>query len=82
MDEFIRAQNEARRVEREAKYPCPQCLKPGLAPMGGGNTCWFECSCGAYSPLATSWAAARENIEGWSVVDPNLNACMYPPVGG
>lgn len=81
-DAWVRAQTAARKIVRDAQYACPMCLTPGLQPMGGGSTCWLECPCGGYSAMSPSWEAALANVEGWRDVDPGLNACMVPPVGG
>ncbi len=66
---------------REEKHSCPECLQAGVIPLGGGKTCWWECPCGAYSPMGKSWEEAlKEPV--WNVIDPEDNARMYPPVGG
>lgn len=83
-DVWIEAQNKARKEVRDAKHECPMCLTAGLVPLGGGggSSFWFECPCGAYSALSTSWEAALANVEGWTMVDEDLNRRMSPPVGG
>jgi hypothetical protein len=72
---------EERNAARRAMHACPMCKEPQLAPMGGPGSYWFECQCGAYSPLKPTLEEAL-NPEGWQMVDPDLNALMYPPIGG
>ena len=82
LDVRIREDRARRMAFREESHSCPMCGAPGLIPLGGNRTCWFECSCGAYSALSPTWEEALSNTQGWQNVDPGLNARMVPPVGG
>lgn len=82
--EAVQKSIEDRKRHREAKHPCPMCGcdDPPLVPLGGPGSYWFEHACGAYSPLClTLEEALATDALHWHLVDPGLNACMYPPVG-
>jgi hypothetical protein len=80
-EQLVKDEIVIRKKLREEKNPCPVCLQPGVIPLGGGKTCWWECACGAYSPMCKSWEEALKAPD-WPVIDPEDNARMYPPVGG
>lgn len=68
---------------RAKNATCPVCgLEGHLQPCGGVGSFWIECPCGAYSALSSTLEEALTNLDGWHQVDPDLNARMYPPVGG
>jgi hypothetical protein len=84
LDEYDRMVQEGiakRAALREENHTCPECTLPTLIPLGGNGTCWWECQCGAYSPMAITWEAALAAPQ-WLMVDPEANARMHPPVGG
>jgi hypothetical protein len=71
------------RQEFAATKPvCPCCGQQTLSVLGGVGSFWLECTCGSYSALSETCSAALENVGGWQKIDPELNACMYPPIGG
>lgn len=76
----VTAERDQRKQLREAYHVCPLCRKEFVVPLGGGRTCWWECKCGGYSQLCRTWEDALTSQ--WVVVDPELNARMYPPIGG
>lgn len=78
---FAERGNRERKAAKDANHCCPICGGPGLLPLGGPGSYWFEHTCGAYSRLCATLEEAL-NPEGWQVVDAELNAAMYPPVGG
>lgn len=80
-DTQVEVDKKKRAELRLSKLSCPECFEPGLTPMGGAGTCWFECPCGAYSELCRTWEEAHVHPN-WRNVDPELNARMNPPVGG
>lgn len=74
------AEHEKRRALLAEPHQCPNCLEPNPIPLGGNGSCWWECRCGAYSPLRLSWEVATKATP-WLLVDPDVNARMYPSVG-
>lgn len=80
-EDRVKQSTEARRRVREASHECPLCGQPGLQPLGGMRSCWFECSCGAYSPLSATWEEALSNTDAWQIIGADSNACMHPKVG-
>jgi hypothetical protein len=64
---------------REENHACPVCCERGILPCGGGGACWWEHECGAYSQMCRTWEDALKGE--WQLVEPELNARMFPPVG-
>lgn len=66
--------------------PCPTCGgsatedAPGISALGGPGHYWIEHICGSYSEMKATLEEAYTST--WVAVDPDLNAGMYPPVGG
>lgn len=79
-DQHIKDQAKKRAALRGEGRSCPACFEGSPIPLGGEPTCWWECSCGNYSGMCRTWDEAFASE--WVLVDPDLNARMYPPVGG
>lgn len=79
---YVEEEKQERARQRAKGNACPMCLEASLTPFGGRPTCWWECTCGAYSPMKKTWEEAYEDAGGWQDVDPELNARMSPPIGG
>lgn len=76
-------QDRDKRVKlRGEGHLCPVCEVNKVVPLGGFTSCWWECPCGAYSPMARTWEEALQDVANWQMIDPELNARMHPPVGG
>jgi hypothetical protein len=76
----VEQSKKARQAFQQANHECPVCGELGLLPLGGPGSYWIEHSCGAYSEMKPTLEEALNSK--WVNVDPELNARMYPPVGG
>jgi hypothetical protein len=77
---IIENDKKLREEFRLQNHACPSCGEPGLLPLGGQGAYWIEHSCGAYSPIASSYAEALARP--WVQVDSDINARMVPLIGG
>ena len=81
-DEIVEKAKQERISFKEKNHKCPICEEMTLSPFGGPGHYWIECPCGSYSPIKNSYNEALLDVEHWLEIDPELNARMYPPVGG
>lgn len=59
---------EDRIKHRALNHCCPVCDEPGLVPFGSPRAYWFECACGAFSPMKdTLDEALGSELESWRV---------------
>jgi len=65
---------------------CPACGGENSAIALGSERqgfCWFEHSCGSYSPSASTWESAYEKwLKDPQKLPKNTGIKMYPPIGG
>lgn len=80
--ETVRKDSDRRKAFNGERNLCPCCGEMTLQPLGGSATVWIECQCGSYSPMKATYEEALAAVDEWEQVDPELDARMYPPVGG
>jgi len=64
---------------------CPVCHKYGVVAYGSSSQefCWFEHSCGSFSPPGKDWDHAYALWEkSPEFIDPAHKHLMHPPCGG
>ena len=78
-DRKVCEERDERKALRAKNNVCPSCGFGIVIPLGGKPTCWWECECGAYSPLKPTWEEALADPN-WLEADPEVMACMVPPM--